>query len=177
MTNVSISNTAPFTVEGATGGTPTVLEPSNPGDVTSGPAEISGNRFTSDSAIDGGALGLIETNLGAGAGAQVTGNTFGGSGPAGNTAVNAGGAVWSELRSGQPLTLSGNTFEGNSVTATGEDAGQGGAVWAISGLGKSTAPSVTQSRNVFIDNSVDFTGTTAPTNPHPLGGGRSGSRV
>jgi hypothetical protein len=252
LTNVSITNTAPFTVEGATGGNPSVLEPSNTADpiitsaggaftlagltlsgatgssavsvsgedsltlagdtfsgdtgstpvniantsstdttvisrdkfshdagslggavllVTSGPAEITGNRFTSDSAIDGGAIALVETSLGSGKGAQVTGNTFGGSGAAGNTAVNAGGAVWSELRSGQPLTLSENTFEGNSVTATGGDAGQGGAVWVISGLGNSTAPLVTQSRNIFIDNSVDFTGTTAPMNPQPVGGG------
>ncbi|MDQ6776862.1 MAG: right-handed parallel beta-helix repeat-containing protein [Actinomycetota bacterium] len=101
---------------------------------------VTGNTFTANkqasvSAVGGGGL-AISSNGGTNP-VQVTGNTFGG--PAagdGNTSVGPGGGAWIVLSQGQTLTVSGNTFENNSIagshTATHNREG-GGLFLGLSG--------------------------------------------
>jgi hypothetical protein len=113
---------------------------------TTQPTVISGDTFTHDSAVGGGALTLL--NFGApltvshdtftddsasteGGGAlffaaspatttavQITDNQFGGQTGEGSTTEAQGGAIWAQLNPSVQMTLSGNTFEGNAITGT-----------------------------------------------------------
>jgi hypothetical protein len=207
-TNLTVTNTAAFTVEGASGDA-TTLQPTNPAmpiisganstftltdltftgevsasavnltgpgeaatitddtfsnDATGGsgggvdvqpgavmtttqPTVISGDTFTHDSAVGGGAITLLNfgapltvshdtftddssTTSGGGAlfvtespttttAVQITDNQFGGQQTGdGNTTEAQGGAIWGQLSPSAQMTLSGNTFEGNAITGT-----------------------------------------------------------
>jgi hypothetical protein len=113
---------------------------------TTQPTVISGDIFTHDSAVGGGAVTLL--NFGApltvshdtftddsasteGGGAlffagspttttavQITDNEFGGQTGDGNTTEGQGGAIWAQLNPNVQMTLSGNTFEGNAIVGT-----------------------------------------------------------
>lgn len=78
------------------------------------PLTISGNTFTNNTVTGGGGAILVVNGLPATSPVQVTGNTF-----TGNTAEEAGGAVLIELTHGQPVTLASNTFQANKITGSG----------------------------------------------------------
>lgn len=129
------------------------------------PLTISNNRFTNNRAqvLGGGALSIDNADPGSGP-VQITGNTFGGPGGAGNTSAATGGAASIQLRRSQRLTLSSNTFQGNRITgahtATINDLRLGGALYMTTAFSDTPYP-VAQSHNSFIDNVVDETQATA----------------
>lgn len=124
-----------------------------------GALRLSGNSFSADSASFIGG-GLIVNNFTATTNpVELIGNTFGGASTAdGNTAQSEGAGAELGLVTGQPLTLTENTFANNRITgdatATAPRLGAGLAISESSAQGPFP---VAQAHNVFSDNTIDET--------------------
>ncbi len=148
------------------------------------PLVLSNNKFTADSAIDAGigGGGIYAINATASTNPVViSGNTFGGpTAAAGDTTAGQGGGAYIWLVDGQPLTVTGNTFEHDRVTgaAMGSTAREGGGLFLGLYPGHGPYP-VTQSHNTFAENSIDETEATGFSNLAAGGAGEwiSGLRV
>jgi hypothetical protein len=137
------------------------------------PVTLSGNTFTGNSSsLAGGALYVVEP-VGTTAALQISDNRFGGPGAGdGNASEGPGGAALLQLASGQRVTISGNTFQGNAVagtqTATGATQRWGGALYLALDP-DDAAFTVQQSHNVFSGNQIAET--EAPSSTPVLTGG------
>ncbi len=134
------------------------------------PVTLTGNVFTANGAgLEGGAVilsGVVQANTSP---VVLALNQFGGTTAAqGNTSQDIGGAVALAPGKGQPISLTGNTFQNNAVAGTAADDREGGAVYLDGSANPGAA--VTQSHNTFTSNLIDAV-QSAPTPAHLAAGG------
>ena len=150
----------------------------------SGAYTITGNTFNANastavgSGLGGGGLSILSSPAAATGAVVISNNTFGGTAEsAGNTDHGEGAGAFVALQHGQALTVTGNTFENNSIAGTNTAAGSRLGAGLFIGLSSgATSYNAVQSGNSFLDNTITET-EVSPAPPQPLAAGGAGEWI